>query len=59
MSTKDHFRWLAALSRRIGKRTRDRELATMFEKVAAEYDRRADEAPADGPPREPGGDANS
>jgi hypothetical protein len=59
MSTKDHFRGLAALSRRIGKRTRDTELATMFKKIAAEYDRRADEESGDEPPRDPGGDANS
>ena len=59
MSMKDHFRQLATLSRRIGERTWDPELTTMFEEIAAGYDRRADEEPADEPPREPGGDANS
>jgi hypothetical protein len=53
MSTKDHLRQLAAMSRRIGKRTWDPDLATMFEKIAAEYDRRADEeSRGDEPPRE-------
>ena len=59
MSMKDHFRQLATLSRRIGERTWDPELATMFEEIAAGYDRRADEEPDDGPTRELGGDANS
>ena len=45
MSDKQRYRQLAALSRRMKQRTGDRELAEQLERIAAEYDRLADQVP--------------
>jgi hypothetical protein len=45
MSTKERYRKLAVLSRRLRERAWDRELAAQLERIAADYERRADQEP--------------
>lgn len=45
MSTKEHFKQLAALSRRMRDRLWDRELAAQLERIGADYERRANQEP--------------
>ena len=41
MTTKDRYRELAAMSRRMGLQAWGRELAAQLDRIAAEYERRA------------------
>ena len=45
MTTKDRYRELAAMSRRMSQQAWDRELAAQLDRIATDYERRAAEQP--------------